>query len=70
MGNIIKLEQYRYDEKLIRANDMSNIFVGLSPATYDGWVRKGFINRYKIGGSNFYKLSEVRDLIERSREVV
>ena len=68
MSNIAKISDWIYDEKLIRARDLSKIFIGLSPATYDDWVRKGFLNRYKIGGSNFYKLSEVKSLIERSKE--
>lgn len=70
MNNIAKISDYLYDEKLIRARELSKIFIGLSPATYGDWVRKGFLNRYKIGGSNFYKLSEVKRLIENSKEVV
>lgn len=67
---ILHINNYRYDEKLLRARDLSNIFVGLNPSTYDGWVRQGLLNRYKINGSRFYKLSEVKALIESSREVV
>lgn len=70
MSNVVNIREYSYDEKLIRARDLSNIFIGINPATYDMWVKRGFLNRYKIGGSNFYKLSEVKDLIENSREVV
>lgn len=72
MLNVVELKPKRefYNEKLLRARDLSHIFVGISPSTYDDWVRKGFLNRYKIGGSRFYKLSEVKDLIERSIEVV
>ena len=68
MSNVAKISDYMYDEKMIRARDLSKIFIGISPATYDVWVKNGFLGRYKIGGSNFYKLSEVKRLIERSKE--
>ena len=73
MNNVVELRRKKetiFDEKYIRAKDLSKIFVGLNPSTYDSWVRKGLLNRYKIEGSRFYKLSEVKELIESSKEVV
>ena len=67
---VVHINSFRFDEKYIRAKDLSNIFVGLNPSTYDGWVRQGLLSRYKINGSRFYKLSEVKALIENSKEVV
>lgn len=67
---VVHINSFKFDEKYIRAKDLSKIFVGLTPSTYDGWVRNGLLNRYKIQGSRFYKLSEVKALIENSKEVV
>ena len=55
-------------DKMLRARDMSEIFINTSQATYDNWVRMGLIHRYKIGGGVYYKLSEVNRLIENSKE--
>lgn len=72
MNNVVSLKRERniFDEKYLRAKDLSKIFVGLSPSTFDGWARKGLLSSYKIEGSKFYKLSEVQALIENSKEVV
>jgi hypothetical protein len=72
MNNVVSLcrERNIFDDKYIRAKDLSKIFIGLSPSTFDGWARKGLLCSYKIEGSKFYKLSEVKDLIENSKEVV
>ena len=72
MNNVVSLirEKNIFDEKYIRAKDLSKIFIGLSPSTFDGWARKGLLSSYKIEGSKFYKLSEVQALIENSKEVV
>lgn len=72
MNNVVELKRERniFDEKYIRAKDLSKIFIGLSPSTFDGWARKGLLSSYKIEGSKFYKLSEVQALIENSKEVV
>lgn len=70
MTNIVKIKEYQFSEKMIRAKDLSKIFVGISQATYEGWARQGIITRYKIGGSIFYKLSEIERIIENSKEVV
>ena len=65
MDNVINLTM---PDKMLRAKDMSEIFINTSQATYDNWVRMGLIHRYKIGGGVYYKLSEVNKLIENSRE--
>ena len=73
MNNVVSLNRERksiFDEKYIRAKDLSKIFIGLSPSTFDGWARKGLLCSYKIEGSKFYRLSEVKALIESSKEVV
>ena len=72
MNNVVSLNRERniFDEKYLRAKDLSKIFIGLSPSTFDGWARKGLLSSYKIEGSKFYKLSEVQALIENSKEVV
>ena len=65
MENVIKFDM---PEKMLRAKDMSEIFINTSQATYDNWVRSGLLHRYKIGGGVYYKLSEVKQLIENSKE--
>lgn len=54
--------------KLLRAKELSVIFVNISQATYNAWYEKGILPRYKIGGSVFYALEEVCRLIQDSRE--
>ena len=68
MDNVINIMRDEMPEKMLRAKDMSEIFINTSQATYDNWVRMGLIHRYKIGGGVYYKLSEVKQLIENSRE--
>ena len=68
MENVISINGM--PEKMLRAKDMSEIFINTSQATYDNWVRMGLIHRYKIGGGVYYKLSEVKQLIENSRELL
>ena len=66
--NVIKIrDDFEFQEKMLRARDLAKIFVGLSPSTFDKWVKQGIITQYKIGGSAFYKLSEVELLIESSK---
>ena len=69
-NNVIKLrdENIIFDEKMLRAKDLSKIFVGTVQATFDNWVRSGLLHRYKIGGGVYYKLSEVKKLINNSVE--
>ena len=57
-----------YDEQMIRAKELSKIFKGTAQATYNNWYKDGLIDRYKIGGGVYYKLSEIKALIENSRE--
>lgn len=71
MNNVINLDREKkfvFDETMLRAKDLSRIFVGTVQGTIDNWVRAGLISRYKIGGGVYYKLSEVKALIENSRE--
>lgn len=70
MQNVINLNRDFEDmpEKMLRAKDMSKIFINTSQATYDNWVRLGLIHRYKIGGGVYYKLSEVKLMIENAKE--
>lgn len=70
MSNVVKIKEYQFTEKMIRAKDLSKIFVGISQATYEGWAKQGIIHRYKVGGSVFYKLSEIERIIENSKEVI
>lgn len=67
MENVIN---FNMPEQMLRAKDMSKIFINTSQATYNGWVKMGLIHRYKIGGGVYYKLSEVKSLIENSRELL
>ena len=62
-----KQEKY-YNDKMLRAKEMQEIFIGTSQATFDNWVRLGLIHRYKIGGGVYYKLSEVERMIENCCE--
>ena len=57
-----------FNDKLLRAKKLSEIFVGTSQATYNKWFNAGLLPRYRILGSIFYKQSEVEALIENSRE--
>ncbi len=68
MLNLVKINDYKFDEKMLRAKDLKKIFLGINQATYENWAKQGLINRYKIAGSVFYKLSEVKKLIENSKE--
>lgn len=67
MDNVININEL--PDKMLRAKDMSKIFINTSQATYDNWVRMGLIHRYKIGGGVYYKLSEVKKLIDNSLEM-
>ena len=67
MDNVITFDM---PDKMLRAKDMSKIFINTSQATYNSWVRMGLIHRYKIGGGVYYKLSEVKSLIENARELL
>ena len=65
MDNVINFDM---PDKMLRARDLQEIFIGTSQATFDNWVRLGIIHRYKIGGGVYYKLSEVKSMIENARE--
>lgn len=55
--------------KFLRAKDLANMFVGLCQSTFDNWVKNGLLIRYKIEGSVFYRLSEVLQVIENSKDL-
>lgn len=53
--------------RMLRAKDLSEIFVGIDASTVTQWAKKGILDCYRIGGSNFYKESDILKLIENSR---
>jgi hypothetical protein len=69
MDNVVNInnEEIGFNEKMLRAKDLSKIFVGLVQSTFDNWAKQGLVTQYRIGGSIFYKLSEVQSLIENSK---
>lgn len=66
MENIIEMKRDYMPDKMLRAKDLQEIFINTSQATFDNWVRMGLIHRYKIGGGVYYKLAEVKKMIENS----
>ena len=70
MNNVMNLREKGnkniFNDKLLRARDLSEIFINTSQATFDNWVRAGLLHRHKICGGVYYKLSEVRQLIDNS----
>ena len=68
MSNVINIKDFQFEEKFIRAKDIKKIFVGIVQTTVDSWVRAGLIRRYKILGSVFYKLSDIKTMIENAAE--
>jgi hypothetical protein len=68
MQNVINMVREDLPDKMLRAKDLQEIFINTSQATFDNWVRLGIIHRYKIGGGVYYKLSEVKSMIENARE--
>lgn len=57
------------NEKYLRAKDLKKIFIGIAQSTFGNWVKDGYIAKYKIGGSVFYKYSEVKQMIENARTI-
>ena len=68
MSEIVKFNKNDMPEKMLRAKDLQEIFINTSQATFDNWVKMGLLHRYKIGGGVYYKLNEVKKLIENSLE--
>ena len=69
MSNVINLKEKGsdiFDDKLLRAKDLSKIFINTTQSTFDNWVRAGLLHRHKICGGVYYKLSEVEQLIANS----
>lgn len=67
--NFDKEEDNIFEDKMMRAKELSKIFVGTVQSTFDSWVRLGLIHRYKIGGGVYYKTSEIKKLIENSIDI-
>lgn len=68
MNNVVSINKPVFSDKMLRAKDLQEIFIGTSQATFDNWVREGLIDRYKIGGGVYYKLSDVEKMIKNCRE--
>lgn len=66
MVNVINLNREEMPDKMLRAKDLQEIFINTSQATFDNWVRMGLVHRYKIGGGVYYKLQEIKNMIENS----
>jgi hypothetical protein len=64
MENVINMTREEMPDKMLRAKDLQEIFINTSQATFDNWVRLGLIDRYKIGGGVYYKLKDVKKMIE------
>jgi len=63
MNNVITLNKSIEDKRFTNAKGLQQIFVGLGRSTVDDWARNGIITRYKIGGSVFYDLDEIKQLV-------
>ncbi len=55
------------NDKYLRARDLKKIFLGIAQSTFGNWVKEGHIARYKIGGSVFYRYSEIQKMLENAR---
>lgn len=66
MNNVVPIKKNNdlSDLKMLRARDLQEIFVNTSQATFTEWVKLGLIDRYKIGGGVYYKLSDVKKMID------
>lgn len=64
MENVINITREDMPDKMLRAKDLQEIFINTSQATFDNWVRLGLLDRYKIGGGVYYKLKDVKKMIE------
>ena len=63
MNNVISLNKNIEDKRYTTARGLQKIFLGLGRSTIDDWAKGGILTRYKIGGSVFYDLDEVRQLV-------
>jgi hypothetical protein len=63
MNNVISLNKSIEDKRFTNAKGLQQIFIGLGRSTVDDWARNGIITRYKIGGSVFYDLDEIKQLV-------
>lgn len=63
MNNVIQMNRDITDKRFTNAKGLQQIFIGLGRSTIDDWAREGILTRYKIGGSVFYDLDEIRSLV-------
>lgn len=63
MNNVLSLNKSIEDKRYTTARGLQQIFIGLGRSTVDDWARNGIITRYKIGGSVFYDLDEIKQLV-------
>lgn len=68
MNNVINLKTDILNRRFTTARGLQNIFIGLGRSTVDDWAKHGIIHRHKIGGTVFYDLSEIEQLINGSVE--
>ena len=53
--------------KFMRSKTLQKYFQ-ISNSTLHTYYTNGLINKYKLGGTNYYKTQEVLDLLESSKE--
>lgn len=63
MNNVISINKRIEDKRFTNARGLQKIFIGLGRSTIDDWAREGILTRYKIAGSVFYDLDEVKKLV-------
>lgn len=63
MNNVLSFNKNIEDKRYTTAKGLQQIFIGLGRSTIDDWARNGIITRRKIGGSVFYDLDEIRQLV-------
>lgn len=63
MNNVLSLNKSIQDKRYTTARGLQEIFIGLGRSTVDDWAKNGIITRYKIGGSVFYDLDEIKQLV-------
>lgn len=63
MNNVIQINRDITDKRYTTAKGLQKIFIGLGRSTIDDWAKDGILTRYKIRGSVFYDLDEIRSLV-------
>ena len=71
MSNVLSFNRSKdiLDRRFVTARGLQKIFIGLGRSTIDDWAKDGIITRHKIGGSVFYDLSEIENLINTSSQI-